>query len=507
MSRSNRLRALENVLGSWFGLGTSVVAGFALTPYVLHHVGDSAYGVWVLLTAFTGYYGLLDLGLRSATIRYVARHIAVNETDELNRVVSTSFFFYTALGLAMMCVTGIVAFFFNHLFKVGPEWQATGRTLLLVVGFGTALNMPVTLFSGVLEGLQRFSLVGWVQTVSVIFRAGLLVFFLERGYLILAVGAITMIMNILSGLTLMYCAFRLAPSLRIRLRDASLATLKTLGGYGLVIFWISVAQSLRFQFDAMVIGWMISAEAITYFSFGSRLSVYSLDVVQMMAQILTPMASAADATGEQDRQKRIFLMGNRYSAFVALPLGAMFLLVGGTIIRVWVGAKYEPVGYAVLAILTVPTTIYLMQAGSPKVLFGMAKHKTLAVVLMVEAIANLALSIALAPHFGVLGVAWGTAIPLAATNIFFLPLHLCRLLHVRLRDFLTESYLYPVLAVLPAAAALWAADRWVHASHWLGLLGTLALGGVTYAAALGLYLYFVEGKKRVLAARPEIAVE
>jgi O-antigen/teichoic acid export membrane protein len=507
MSQSNRLRALKNVLGSWLGLGTSVIAGFALTPYVLHHVGDSAYGVWILLTAFTGYYGLLDLGLRSATVRYVARHVAVNETDELNRVVSTSFVFYTALGLTMMVVTGIVVLLFDRLFKVGPEWQATGRALLLVVGFGTALNMPFTLFSGVLEGLQRFSLVGWMQTVSVIIRAGLLIFFLERGYTILTVGVITMIMNILSALVLTLCAFRLAPSLRIRFRDASLATLKTLGGYGLVIFWISIAQSLRFQFDAVVIGWMISAEAITYFSFGSRLSVYSLDVVQMMAQIFTPMASAADATGEHDRQKRIFLMGNRYSAFVALPLGAMFLLAGGTIIRVWVGAKYEAVGYTVLAILTVPTTIYLMQAGSPKVLFGMAKHKTLAVVLMVEAIANLILSIALAPRFGLLGVAWGTAIPLAVTNIFFLPLHLCHLLDVRLRDFLWESYLYPVLAVIPAAATLWVADRRIHAVNWFGLIGTLALGGLAYAATLGLYLYFVEGRRVPAASRQEIAVE
>ena len=507
MSQSNRLRALKNVMGSWLGLGTSVIAGFALTPYVLHHVGDSAYGVWVLLTAFTGYYGLLDLGLRSATIRYVARHVAVNETEELNRVVSTSFFFYTALGLAMLGVTGIVALLFNNIFKVGPEWQVTGRVLLLVVGFGTALNMPVTLFSGVLEGLQRFSLVGWVQTVSVIARAGLLIFFLERGYTIITVGVVTMVMNILSALALMYCAFRLAPSLRIRLRDASLATLKTLGGFGLAIFWISIAQSLRFQFDAMVIGWMISAEAITYFSFGSRLSVYSLDVVQMMAQILTPMASAADATGEHASQRRIFLMGNRYSAFVALPLGAMFLVAGGSIIRVWVGAKYEPVGYAVLAILTVPTTIYLMQAGSPKVLFGMAKHKTLAVVLMVEAIANLILSIALASHFGLLGVAWGTAIPLAITNIFFLPRHLCRLLHVRLSDFLRESYLYPVLTLIPAATVLWAADRWIHAISWSGLIGTLAVGGLAYAAALGVYLYIVEGKNPMTARRQEITVK
>jgi O-antigen/teichoic acid export membrane protein len=505
MSLSNRRRALKNVLGSWLGLGATVVAGFALTPYVLHHVGDSAYGVWVLLTAFTGYYGLLDLGLRSATIRYVARHVAMNETEDLNRVVSTSFFFYTALALAMMGVTCIVALLFDHLFKVGPEWRDTGRVLLLVVGFGTAVNMPIAMFSGVIEGLQRFSLVGWVQTVSVMVRAALLVFFLSRGHMIVTVGVVTMTMNILSALTLMFCAFRLTPSLRIDLRHASIATLKTLGGYGVVTFWISVAQSLRFQFDAIVIGWMISAEAITYFSFGSRLSGYSLEVVQMFVQILTPMASVADATGEHERQRRIFVMGNRYSAFVALPLGAMFLVAGRTIIRVWVGAKYETVGYAVLAILSVPTTLYLVQAGSPKVLFGMAKHKTLAVVLMVEAIANLVLSISLAPHFGVLGVAWGTAIPLAATNIFFLPIHLCHLLQVRLRDFLWESYLYPVLTVLPGAAALWAADRWLHAVNWFGLIGTLALGGLAYAAALGLYLYFVEYKTRLLAGRQPVA--
>jgi O-antigen/teichoic acid export membrane protein len=494
MIHANRLKALKNVLGSWLGLGSTVIAGFALTPYVLHHVGDSAYGIWVLLTAFTGHYGLLDLGLRSATIRYVARHAAVDDAEELNRVVSTSFFFYVGLGLAMVLVTSIVVLLFDRLFKVGPEWRETGRILLLVVGFGTALNMPFTLFSGVLEGLERFSLVGWVQTVSVVARAAVLVFLLQRGYMIVTVGVVTIIANILSALALMFCVFRVAPSLRIRLHNVRFATLRTLGGFGLPIFWISIAQSLRFQFDSMVIGWMISAEAITYFSFGSRLALYSMDVVQMLAQLLTPMASAADATGEHDRQRRLFLMGNRYSAFVALPLGAMFLTAGRTIIRVWVGARYEPMGYAVMAILTVPVTIYLMQAGSPRVLFGMGRHRTLAVILMLESITNLALSIVLARRFGLLGVAWGTAIPLALTNVFFLPFHLCRLLKVRLRDFLIESYFYPVLAVVPGAAALWAADRRIHATNWIGLIGTLAVGGLIYASGLLLYLYFVEHK-------------
>ncbi len=63
-----RLRALKNVLANWLGLGTTMVVGFLLTPFILHKLGDTAFGLWVLLTTFTGYYGLLDLGLRNSII-------------------------------------------------------------------------------------------------------------------------------------------------------------------------------------------------------------------------------------------------------------------------------------------------------------------------------------------------------------------------------------------------------------------------------------------------------
>ena len=491
-----RLRALKNVAGAWLGLGTSVLVGFFLTPFVLRHVGDASNGIWILLTAFTGYYGLLDFGLRSATIRYVARSDAKNDQAELNRIVNTSFFFYAFLSFIMMLVTGVVYLLFEHLFHVGPEWQETGRVLLLVVGFGTAITTPFSFFSSVLEGLQRFSVVGWVQMANALIRACLLVFFLTRGYQILGVGVITVCMNLLSALVLTAIAFRAAPALRIQWSNASWDTFHTLRSYGVMGFWISIAQSLRFQLSAVVIGRMLSAEAITFFSNGSRLSVYSIDIVQMMAQIFVPMASAADATGEHDRQRRLFIMGNRYSAFLALPLGCIFLVIGQTIIRAWVGEKYVSAGYSVLTILTIPMTIHLMQAGSPKVLMGMAQLKTLATALMIESIANLGLSITLVPYIGMVGVAWGIAIPLAISNIFFMPLYMCSLLKVRLGEFLLESYRYPVLAAIPFAATLWVADRWVQATRFIGVLEILVIGGVVYLTALGLYYQFVERRGR-----------
>ena len=59
-------KTVKNVAGSWLGLGTTMVVGFLLTPFILHRLGNTALGLWVLITAFTGYYGMLDLGIRNA---------------------------------------------------------------------------------------------------------------------------------------------------------------------------------------------------------------------------------------------------------------------------------------------------------------------------------------------------------------------------------------------------------------------------------------------------------
>ena len=496
MIEKNRLLALKNVAGGWLGFGTSVIVNFLLTPFVLRHVGDASNGIWILLTTFTGYYGLLDFGMRPATTRYISRYHAMDDNAQVNRVVSTAFFFQLGIGLVMLLATGIVYLLFDPLFNVGPEWRETGRLLLLVVGIGTAVTTPLAFFSNVIEGFQRFAVNGWIQMVNALVRAGLLVFFLSRGYGILAVAGITVMMNFLSAFTVMVLAFRLAPQVSIRPSYAGWDTFRELRSFGVIGFLIAVAQPIRFQMDSLVIAKMLTIESVTMFSNGARLSIYSIDILQMMVQIFTPMASAAQATGEHDRQRRLFIMSNRYSGFVALPLGAIFLIMGQTILRAWVGEKYVEIGYAVLAILTVPMTIHLMQAGSPKMLLGMARHKTLAIVLLIEALANLILSIALVPHYGLLGVAWGTAIPLLASNLFFLPLHVCSLLKVRIWDFLVEAYSYPLVAVIPFALALRAADQWIQAKHFSGVVATLALGGVVYVAELALYYLLVERRAR-----------
>ena len=82
--------------------------------------------------------------------------------------------------------------------------------------------------------------------------------------------------------------------------------------------------------------------------------------------------------------------------------------------------------------------------------------------------------------------------PLAATSVLFLPPHLCKILGMRVRDFLFRAYFYPVMCAVPLCLVLWALDGWLQAQTWAVLLAELALGGTVYGLAFMAYFYLVE---------------
>jgi O-antigen/teichoic acid export membrane protein len=267
---------------------------------------------------------------------------------------------------------------------------------------------------------------------------------------------------------------------------------------------MGIAQVLRFQLDSMVVAAFISVPAVTFFAAGGRLASYAIEVVTAMAQVFTPMSSAFHAVGSFDGLRRVLVVGNRYCAFVAFPMAAGLLTIGSRFIQAWLGAPYVS-SQSVLMILIVPAMLWIAQASSVRVLYGMHRHRTLAVVLLVEAVANLVLSVALARPYGINGVAMGTAIPLFCTSVFFLPLHLCRILQLRLRDFVWDCFAYPFLLTIPMAFTLHLLDVRIQGRSWRQLAESVFIVGLLYGFELLIYFWLAEYPK--LAARRAAAVE
>jgi len=264
-------------------------------------------------------------------------------------------------------------------------------------------------------------------------------------------------------------------------------SLRQVANYGSVTFMIIVAARLRFKTDAVIIGSFLSAAAITHFSIGARLVDYAGEVVSSLAQIFTPMSSQFHAVGDYDRLRKIFIAGNRACAFVMFPICVSLVVMGKSVIEAWMGPRYLS-SYIILLILLIPSTLYTAQTTSNRILFGMSQHRSLAIIVLIEGVANVILSVALVRPWGIVGDAIGTAIPLLCTAIFFLPRHMCRRLEVPLRRFIPEAYFYPMVFCIPMAFALILIQRSFYAHRYPQLVLNLLVGWIVYGICV---LWFV----------------
>lgn len=483
MRRLEVAQTIRNVSSNWIALAVNVLVGFFLSPFILHHLGDAAFGIWVLIFSITGHYGLFDLGIRSSVVRYVSRATATNDTEYASRLISTSLFSYSCIGAFTFLITLFITAHVDTFFHIGPQFHTTARWLLLMVGAAVSLGFPLGVSGGILEGLQRFDISSTTSIASTLVRAALIIVALTHGRGLLMVAFITVALPLLSSSARMIAAFRLLP-LRISWSRVDRSTFREMANYSGISFIMIVSARLRFNSDEIIIGKFLSAVAITYFNIGGRIVDYAEEVVDAFSQILVPMSSRSDAKGDLVGLRRIFILGNRFASFITFPICAVLIILGKSVIEAWVGPRYIEQSYPVLLLMLIPSTLMMAQSASGRVLFGMAQHKTLAIVTLVEGVANIVLSVILVRPYGIVGDAVGTAIPLTLTLTLFLPGHVCRKLQIPLRTYVWESYLLPFLLCVPMVIALLLMKSWYVPHTYLQLAGQLAVAGGIYAGGL-----------------------
>jgi O-antigen/teichoic acid export membrane protein len=470
---------IKNVGSSWFSLGVNILVGIFLSPFILHRLGTTAYGAWILVFSVTGYYGLFDLGIRSSIIRYVSTYTAVNDIEAVSRLINTALAVYTGIGAAVIVATLLLSGFLGVLFRMPSDFLPTARLLFLMVGTAVALGFPAGVFSGILEGLNRFYFVNVTNLSTTLLRALLIVLALHSGHGLLVVAFITVALPLLGAVVRAVIALRVLP-LHFGWKYVDRSAFREIARYSGVSFILMVAYKLRFKTDEVVVSTLLSVSAVTFFSIGDRLVDYTGEVVSSLAQIFVPMSGHSDAKGDKQQLQRILIGGNRACALIVFPITATLLILGKSVITAWVGPSYVDACYPVMVALLIPSTFALAQAASPRILYGMAQHRSLAWVTGMEAIANLILSVVLIRPLGILGDALGTAIPLTCTALFFMPRHLCRKLDVPIGSYLRQAYTLPLVLCAPTVLLLLLMRRWFFARTYLQVGLQIIVGLIPY---------------------------
>src|SRR5580704_14006505 len=109
-------RFVRSVIWNWAGVSISLITGFLLSPYLFRKLGPEGYGIWALSFSLIEYYWLLDLGMRSATGKFVAHYWTTGESAQLSEIMSTAVSYSCLiavfmLGAVALAAPGIESFF------------------------------------------------------------------------------------------------------------------------------------------------------------------------------------------------------------------------------------------------------------------------------------------------------------------------------------------------------------------------------------------------------------
>jgi O-antigen/teichoic acid export membrane protein len=478
---------LKNVVSNWTNIVTSSIVGFFMMPFLVHGLGDEVYGIWILLMAVVGYGIFMDLGLTNSIIKYVSEFIAIDDMESLNSIVNTGLATHTVLGIVVLLGAGFASRYATSIFNIPLSLVDSTTIAFMIIGFYMALKLPFGVFIACLNGIQKYELTNGASVVSNLIRAALFIVFLINGYGIIAMSVILVILEILMFIYLTFMTFKHIPGLRLSIKYIKKDLLKKLYKFGTYGFMIISAERVIYDSSSVLIGIFMPASSITLYGIPNTLVRYLRQIAAGFGNVFNPAASELEARMKNEELRELFFQGTRHSLLFILPAALTLIMSGEEFISVWMGAKYGVLSGNVLIILAGSQAIAMVQFSSNMILFGLNKHKYLAMFLSAEAIVNVILTIFLIPRYGILGAALGLAVPQIIVYIFIIPTSTCRLLKVSLSEYFYKALLIPFQCLVPFAVILFAFDVYVKTSSlWI----FLAKNGFTWIVYIVIVYFF-----------------
>jgi O-antigen/teichoic acid export membrane protein len=469
----------RNVVIDYIAIAIDLGLGIVMLPFNIAHLGQSAYGLWVLTTSVTTYFSMLDLGYGSAQVKFAAQYRALRDARALNEITSTIFFLFAGMALLVYALAVALAFNMGDVFALGPRQTGTARTVLLIISVHIALGLPFSVFGGITNGFQRFYVNTLISIGTSLLVAAATVIVLLNGYGLVELVAVTTSIRIAALLAYRANAYRAFPLLSVRWSHVRRARLREVTAFSVFLLVIEIAQKINYTADTMVIGAFMGTAAIATWTVGARLITAVRTLSQAMGRFLFPSIVEGATHENADRLQLVLIQGTRISLAMVIPMAMILALLADLVVAAWVGPRFEG-SVAVVRLLAMVVAIRIGANTSYAVLKGAGHHKFAAASSVAVAVSNLILSILFVGPLGLVGVALGTAIPVAAASMLVLVPKACWRAGLPLTAFIRRA-VWPALWPAIPTALLVLGVRTALPGLAAVLVGSAA-GGLLYAA-------------------------
>lgn len=412
----NKKSILGASLISYLNLFVSTIIGVIMLPYIVNYLGVLEYGIYVLLISSIGYFSLLNLGFTDAIIKYVSEYHTLDQADLIRKITSTASYLFLFVGLIVFFLSIISSGYLPYYFNLKQNYYSTFKFGFILLAFNFIISLQGSILASVISGYQQIQIVKIFNLVQILLYNGLIYLFVKLDFGVLGIICAALVSGFLHYIFCLFFVFKKGINYSIYFSDFDKSLLSSIFPYSFKIFILGLTSQLLYKTDAIVIGIILGASALTGYDLMFKISIIIATLSTVFSDVLFPAYSRLSATKNYNDIEKL-LNFNLLISFSIVSFFVCFLHVwGDSIFDIWVGNKVE-VSHNVFMVMI---SINFLHAVGPcfTALKAIGEVRIMMISSIINAIFNLFLSIYLAHKVGIIGVLYSTILSHLFTDTF-----------------------------------------------------------------------------------------
>jgi len=393
--------SLYNLAGSIIPL---FVALFTI-PFLIKGLGEEKFGILSLAWIVIGYFSLFDFGIGRTLTKIVAENIGTDKDEDIPVI------FWTSL-LLMFIVSlfgSIILFLFTphlvlNIFKISTIYEEE----TIYTFYTLAISIPIVTTTaglrGVLEAYQKFGVINSIKTVLGIFTfVGPLLCLIFTNNLFIIIILLTLIRFVI---WIFY--YRECDKLESIRKSKIVISKNFIKPIIKISTWMSVSNfigPLLIYVDRFLIGAMISAVAVTYYTTPYEVITKLLVIPSALTGVLFPAISSNYKINPEYTHK-LLLKSIKYVFILIFPVVFVIITFSSEGIYIWLGEDFVEHSKLVLQLLGMGILLNSLAYFPFTFLQSIGRPDITAKIHLFELPFYLLLMVYIIPKLGIIGVAF-----------------------------------------------------------------------------------------------------
>lgn len=354
-----------NAGSGWAAQLAFVLVGLILMPYIIIRVGESGYGIYQLARSGLVFFMFLQLGMGPTLVRFFAKSIAKNDTEELRRINSTAQFLLGGLGLlASLACLALIPLFIDF-YQIPAELVKETTGLLICMIIALFLNMTSIVPQGLVFGVNRYDLANYFEVINNIIRLVLVVALFE----LIRPSIFFVGIALLSGQLFRYTALfgtaykHTGKAALFSVQRINRESMRSVIGFSMLNLANAIAGTVTFQGPVLIIGKVMGEEMVTAFAPALLISNAMQGFLGKTTRPLVPLASQDRELNKGQSLGKWAISGGQLAAFVGFGIALPLSVFGQEIMGLWLGENLAWI-WPVVAVMSTGVAISQVQAAN-----------------------------------------------------------------------------------------------------------------------------------------------